>query len=61
MIHSARGEARRAFTDGVMASAAYWIGSAADAVYISGDTSQVAPSGRRGAYGHLQSRGDDRR
>ena len=46
MIHSARGEKPVvAFTDGVMASAAYWIGSAADAVYISGDTSQVGSIG----------------
>ena len=46
MIHSARGEKPVvAFTDGVMASAAYWIGSAADAVYISGDTAQVGSIG----------------
>ena len=46
MIHSARGEKPVvAFTDGVMASAAYWIGSAADAVYISGDTPQVGSIG----------------
>ena len=34
-----------AFTDGMMASAAYWIGSAADARYISGDTTQVGSIG----------------
>ena len=46
MVHSARGEKPVvAFTDGVMCSAAYWIGSAADAVYISGDTSQVGSIG----------------
>ena len=46
MIHSAR-EAKPvvAFSDGLMCSAAYWIGSAADAVYISGDTAQVGSIG----------------
>lgn len=34
-----------AYTDGVMASAAYWIGSAADEIYISGDTTQVGSIG----------------
>ena len=46
LIHSARGEKPiLAYTDGMMASAAYWIGSAADAVYISGDTAQVGSIG----------------
>ena len=34
-----------AHTDGMMASAAYWIGSAADSVWISGDTTQVGSIG----------------
>ena len=34
-----------AYTDGIMASAAYWIGSAAEAVYISGDTPWVGSIG----------------
>lgn len=34
-----------AFTDGIMASAAYWIGSAANKVYISGDTTDVGSIG----------------
>jgi signal peptide peptidase SppA len=34
-----------AYTDGIMASAAYWIGSAADAIYISGDTAWVGSIG----------------
>jgi capsid assembly protease len=34
-----------AFTDGTMASAAYWIGSAADRVYINGDTTWVGSIG----------------
>jgi len=34
-----------AFTDGTMASAAYWIGSAADEIYISGDTTMVGSIG----------------
>jgi len=34
-----------AFTDGMMASAAYWIGSAADRIFISGDTTQVGSIG----------------
>lgn len=33
------------FTDGLMASAAYWIGSAADMIYISGQTSVVGSIG----------------
>ncbi|UCE07798.1 MAG: signal peptide peptidase SppA [bacterium] len=42
------GRARKpiiAFTDGLMASAAYWIGSAADKVYISGDTPHIGSIG----------------
>lgn len=34
-----------AFTDGMMASAAYWIASGADALYISGDTVEVGSIG----------------
>ena len=34
-----------AHTDGMMASAAYWIGSAADKIYISGDTTNVGSIG----------------
>ncbi|MFA6148658.1 MAG: S49 family peptidase [bacterium] len=34
-----------AFTDGMMGSAAYWIGSAAGRVFISGDTTQVGSIG----------------
>lgn len=46
MIHAARGEKPIvAWTDGMMASAAYWIGSAADAIYISGDTADVGSIG----------------
>ncbi len=46
LIHSARGtKPVVAFTDGMMASAAYWIGSAADQVFISGDTAQVGSIG----------------
>jgi capsid assembly protease len=38
-IFQARGQKPvTAFTDGMMASGAYWIGSAADRIYISGDT-----------------------
>ena len=45
-IHAARGEKPIvAWTDGQMCSAAYWIGSATDAVYISGDTPQVGSIG----------------
>jgi len=33
------------FTDGMIASAAYWIASAADAIYISGDTNQIGSIG----------------
>jgi len=34
-----------AFTDGMIASAAYWIAAAADRIYISGDTTQVGSIG----------------
>lgn len=34
-----------AFTDGIMASGAYWIGAAADLIYISSDTAQVGSIG----------------
>jgi capsid assembly protease len=46
MIHGARGEKPVvAFTDGTMASAAYWIGSAAEKVVAGGDTVQVGSIG----------------
>jgi signal peptide peptidase SppA len=45
-IYAARGKKPiYAYTDGIMASAAYWIGSAADKVYIAGDTTQVGSIG----------------
>jgi signal peptide peptidase SppA len=45
-IYAARGQKPIvAVADGIMASAAYWIGSAADRVYISGDTTQVGSIG----------------
>ena len=45
-IHASRGEKSIvAFTDGMMASAAYWIGSAADRMFISGDTTEVGSIG----------------
>ena len=45
-IRAARGRKPiAAWSDGVMASAAYWIGSAADAVYIDGGTAQVGSIG----------------
>jgi signal peptide peptidase SppA len=34
-----------AYTDGMMASAAYWIGAAAEQIYISGDTTEVGSIG----------------
>jgi len=34
-----------AYSDGIMASAAYWIGSAAEKIYISGDTVQTGSIG----------------
>jgi len=46
LVHNARGEKPIvAFTDGAMASAAYWIGSAADQVIIGGNTVQVGSIG----------------
>lgn len=46
MIYQARGKKQIvAYTDGMMASAAYWIGSSADRVYIAGDTTQVGAIG----------------
>jgi len=46
-IFKARGKGKPivAFTDGMMASAAYWIGAAADRSYISGNTTQVGSIG----------------
>ena len=46
LIFEARGvKPITAFTDGMMASAAYWIGSAADKVYISNNTTVVGSIG----------------
>jgi signal peptide peptidase SppA len=46
VIYQARGEKPVvAFTDGMMASAAYAIGSACDSIYISGDTNPVGSIG----------------
>jgi capsid assembly protease len=46
MIYSLRGKKNIiAYTDGVVASAAYWIGSAANKIYISGDTNQIGSIG----------------
>ncbi len=46
LIYSFRGQKPMiAYTDGMMTSAAYWIGSAADEIYISGDTVQVGNIG----------------
>jgi signal peptide peptidase SppA len=46
LIYQSRGKKPiAAFTDGMMASAAYWIGSAADEIFISGDTAQVGSIG----------------
>lgn len=45
-VYAARGRKPVvAWTDGMMASAAYWIGSAAGTVYISGDTTMVGSIG----------------
>jgi signal peptide peptidase SppA len=45
-IHSIRGQKPLVtHTDGSMASAAYWIGSAADQIYISGDTVAIGSIG----------------
>lgn len=46
LIYSARGHKPViALSDGIMASAAYWIASAADRVYITGDTVEVGSIG----------------
>lgn len=46
VISSARGvKPVVAFADGLMASAAYWVGAAADKIYISGETTQVGSIG----------------
>lgn len=46
LIYQSRGKKPiAAFTDGMMASAAYWIGSAANEIFISGDTTQVGSIG----------------
>ncbi len=46
VIHGFRGQKPIVtHTDGSLASAAYWIGSAADQIYISGDTVQVGSIG----------------
>lgn len=46
VIHAARGtKPVVAYTDGTMCSAAYWIGSAADKLYIGNDTTQVGSIG----------------
>lgn len=46
-IHAARGQGKNivAYSDGLMASAAYWIGSQAHRVFISGDTVTVGSVG----------------
>jgi len=46
IVYSVRGKKDIvAYTDGMMASAAYWIGAAADAVFIASDTTQVGSIG----------------
>lgn len=46
VVHAARAQKPIvAFADGTMASAAYWIGSAAQAVYLSGATAQIGSIG----------------
>lgn len=46
LIHAARGQKPIAtYVDGMMASAAYWIGSAADKAYIGSDTNAVGSIG----------------
>lgn len=48
LIYQARTQSRKevvALTDGMMASAAYWLGSAADQVFISSDTTMVGSIG----------------
>lgn len=45
-IYAARGQKPiTAYTDGTMCSAAYWIGSSADQIFIAGDTTQVGSIG----------------
>lgn len=45
-ISSARGKKPIvAYADGIMASAAYWVGAAADKIFISGDTTEVGSIG----------------
>mgnify|MGYP001766617627 CR=1 FL=1 len=46
LIHASRGKKPIiAYSDGQICSAAYWIGSAADAIYVSGETIQVGSIG----------------
>lgn len=46
LIHASRGQKPViAHTDGAICSAAYWIGSAADQIYISGDTTTLGSIG----------------
>lgn len=46
MIYNSRGKKPIiAYSDGMIASAAYWIASAADAIYISGDTNPIGSIG----------------
>lgn len=47
LIYEARQEGKPivAYTDGLMASAAYWIGAATDMIYISGETPMVGSIG----------------
>lgn len=46
IVFAARGKKKIiAYTDGMMASAAYWIASAADKIFISGDTVEVGSIG----------------
>jgi signal peptide peptidase SppA len=57
-IHAARGQKPiAAVADGLMASAAYWIGSAADEVFIAGDTTSVGSIGVIAS--HVSSAGAD--
>ena len=58
MIFAARGQKPIvALTDGMMCSAAYWLGSAADAAYISSDTTMVGSIGV--IYQHVDRSGAD--
>ncbi len=46
LIYESRGDKRIiAYSDGMIASAAYWIAAAADEIYVSGDTAQVGSIG----------------